>query len=733
MKYIYTALLLFLSVGLFYGCLEDPDMPDEVINASIPVIADYSIDGVKAESLQVTAKITKHNGSKVTKQGYYYYVTASGKTSKSAIEVWGTTEDNGIISFDTIIGGLLPNTEYTVVAFAINAKGEREVEVGTRVTAEGLGNVATIKPNKDNIKGTSALVSGNIINAGEGDILERGIYYWPKDNSSLLKSSFITEDQNPYTCKLDSLNTETKYCVQAYVKNTFGIFKGNIDSLETKDGKPLLSTLALISSGYTEARLKSSVTNEGDSAVTKRGICWSKTQTPLPEIGGAGVDTVVVGNGVGEFLAELTGLQPATAYYARAYATNAFGTTYSELKNFATFSIKPIVETIDFVLDAGTVTMQGNVVSQGLNSIIAAGFCWGTGAEPTIDNDTVISSTGVGEYTGLIKTLKGGTKYYIRAYATNSEGTSYGKALEVTPPAIFSSISVNFPEGNYTPNTNTYFTIENRNAYILCGDIGPDFTDKLWNYNSVSGLQEKVSFDYAKRKWQTAVNVGNIAYVLGGIDHAGNLTDDYHSYWPLNNVWKVEPKGPSARYSSVGASIGNTAFFVGGNLGATATKEVWSYDNLTAPAWKQLTDIPVAQYGGVAVVARNEDSNYAIYTGLGNESGGGFNNAFWSSSDRGVTWDSETSFPESVGAVRGGVVLNGMIYVLDDTGTIWQYNPTEKEWTKKSKVTAISQYFHCMFMLEDRDENNVYKGSYIYIGLGENSNRLIKYDPIWDN
>lgn len=74
----------------------------------------------------------------------------------------------------------------------------------------------------------------------------------------------------------------------------------------------------------------------------------------------------------------------------------------------------------------------GNVVSDGGNTISAKGFCWSTTPNPTISNDTVVVNSGDALFSAKIKGLKANTKYYVRAYSTNSLGTAYGTQLQIT-------------------------------------------------------------------------------------------------------------------------------------------------------------------------------------------------------------------------------------------------------------------------------------------------------------
>ena len=72
----------------------------------------------------------------------------------------------------------------------------------------------------------------------------------------------------------------------------------------------------------------------------------------------------------------------------------------------------------------------GNVSSDGGAAVIARGVVWGTSTNPTIALTTKTSDgTGTGSFQSAITGLTVNTRYYVRAYATNSAGTSYGNEV----------------------------------------------------------------------------------------------------------------------------------------------------------------------------------------------------------------------------------------------------------------------------------------------------------------
>jgi hypothetical protein len=79
-----------------------------------------------------------------------------------------------------------------------------------------------------------------------------------------------------------------------------------------------------------------------------------------------------------------------------------------------------------------TATCGGDVSGKGGSDVTARGLCWSMGQTPTLQDNLVVSGTGTGTFSKLISGLTANTPYYVRAYATNSYGTSYGETKSFT-------------------------------------------------------------------------------------------------------------------------------------------------------------------------------------------------------------------------------------------------------------------------------------------------------------
>jgi uncharacterized protein (TIGR02145 family) len=58
--------------------------------------------------------------------------------------------------------------------------------------------------------------------------------------------------------------------------------------------------------------------------------------------------------------------------------------------------------------------------------------CWSTSPNPTTADNTTSDGTGAGSFASALTGLTADTTYFVRAYSTNSEGTSYGQNVSFT-------------------------------------------------------------------------------------------------------------------------------------------------------------------------------------------------------------------------------------------------------------------------------------------------------------
>ena len=91
--------------------------------------------------------------------------------------------------------------------------------------------------------------------------------------------------------------------------------------------------------------------------------------------------------------------------------------------------IKPPYTSSTWISDITTLgaTATSRIIYDGGSDIKECGFCWNTTGSPTRE-DFYIKADGISErFSGNLKDLSGGTRYYIRSYAINKAGIYYGE------------------------------------------------------------------------------------------------------------------------------------------------------------------------------------------------------------------------------------------------------------------------------------------------------------------
>ncbi len=145
----------------------------------------------------------------------------------------------------------------------------------------------------------------------------------------------------------------------------------------------------------------------------------------------------------------------------------------------------------------------GRITNDGGAKIIEKGVCWSTLSSPTILLSTkTTDGNGNGSYSSNITGLVPNTLYYVRAYATNSIGTSYGNELNINtsvglPILITSSINLLTDTTAVSGGTITNDGGSTINARGVCWSTSPDPNilsgTKTTNGNGIGNYESDIS------------------------------------------------------------------------------------------------------------------------------------------------------------------------------------------------------------------------------------------------
>ncbi len=297
--------------------------------------------------------------------------------------------------------------------------------------------------------------------------------------------------------------------------------------------KPTVVTKSVEDVTETTAKVVGEVVEDGGAEVSERGVCWNKEGDP-----GIKNHRTINGTGLGTFAADITDMKPNTTYYVRAYATNEKGTSYGKVMNFKTKEYEepenpeepeepenpeepedPIVpelpvvttsEVIDITLNSAI--CGGEVIFDGNSEVIYRGVCWSIEQNPTTEDDKTIDGDGIGIYTSILSDLSQNTTYYIRAYAVNEVGTSYGEEICFTTLSTTGTVNghdwvdLGLPSGVKWATCNVGATSpEEYGDYYAWGETETKNSYDWGNCSTMNVTMDDIAgnpqYDVARKKW----------------------------------------------------------------------------------------------------------------------------------------------------------------------------------------------------------------------------------------
>ncbi len=256
-------------------------------------------------------------------------------------------------------------------------------------------------------------------------------------------------------------------------------------------------------------------------------------------------------------------------------------------------------------LTATSAVSGGNIISDGGATITARGVCWSTSPNPTISLSTkTINGTSNGSFVSNLSELTSGTTYFVRAYATNSAGTTYGNEMSFTTVAV--------------PITNV--TDFDGNVYDII-TIG----SQIWMKQNLKTIHyqngDEIPNVTVNSNWATTLTGAYCDYNNNAVNSAtyGRL----YNFYAVADVRNLCPNGwhvPSdAEWTTLTTYLGGSTI-AGGKLKEAGLSH-----------WNALNDGATNETGFTALPA-GYHANYGTYGGLGTL------NYFWSSTEYDATY-----------------------------------------------------------------------------------------------
>ena len=475
-------------------------------NPKEPVVKTQAVSEIAATSAIGGGDVVEDGRADVTERGVCWSIVENPTIADAH-----TSDGAGLGSFVSNITGLEPNTTYYLRAYATNSEGTSYGDQVNFMTLEEMIELATVKTSLvTSITSTTAVAGGDVTADGGTEVTAKGVC-WSTSQEPTIEGEHTENGAGTgeFTAELSGLEQNTTYYVKAYATNKEGTAYGEEVTFTTLQEnvvvKPIVTTLEIAGLSQTTAVAGGNVTSDGGAEVTARGVCWSTSQEPTVE-----GEHTTDGAGTGEYQSNLSGLTANTTYYVRAYATNSEGTAYGEEISFTTLEEHIVVEPTVVTVSVSEVTETtavtgGNVTSDGGGEVSARGVCWSTSQEPTVEGAHTTDGTGTGEFVSHLTDLNDNTTYYVRAYATNEQGTSYGEQMSFTTVK-----HIDLPEVTTVEPTEIATTSAKTGGNVI-SDGGSDVTAKgvCWSTSQNPTLSDSFSTD--------GIGLGEYLSIINGL------------------------------------------------------------------------------------------------------------------------------------------------------------------------------------------------------------------------
>ena len=636
MKKLFALLLPLLAA---VGCLQEERSPEEIL---VPTPAQMDCS---ASSFLMTSQVPKGSENLIDDCGFY---VGTDNTLSGAAKVKATLTDNKI-SAD------LPardyGTTYYMCSFVTNGHGS---EIRSDVRSFKLEELETyVEFGEVNLTSydlgsqhTEITIDASILAGVEVD--EIGVCYGEdKDNLSIEGDHKVgvlsgeTRAAGFISIILDGLLDDVQYYLRPYIKDGSHLAYGDVIPFLIP-AVPVVYTYDAQDITPQSATLCGKVLKGAD--ISDRGFIYNEGTCGIEDL----KYKVSVFGDIGEYTAQLNGLNPNKKYTYCAYTINPMGTYYGEVKSFTTNVDMPAVTSaVVSAITSTTAKFSSSVKSHGGETVTEVGFYYST--EPSVDPETALKVNqpySQDAFSIDVEKLDVYTKYYVMAYATNSAGTTYSDVATFTTDSSYPTVqTVGATDINSQGATLSGSVLSDNGAsitergFVYMQGTGTPTTDsyklkvsgKTGEYTgALSGLEpnKKYSFRaYAVNSKGTAygevmsfltvtglpkvsaVDVSKIASTSATLtadvtDHGGETVSEVGFYYSLDPAVDVETSVKVTRNYAGGAfstSLTDLSVFTTYYVKAYAVNSAGvAYSSVVS--FKTLADVPVVQTLGSAEV-----------------------------------------------------------------------------------------------------------------------------------
>ena len=418
------------------GCYESDYLINSIPPIPLPVVQTNSVTGITATSAVCGGDVAS-DCNDIVAYGVCWNTSLNPTLSNSY-----TVDGAGNGSFSSVLSGLTPNTTYYVRSYATNSAGTVYGEEVSFSTECNSMNVSISGPT-DVTDATIVLTAGDVWGDGTGYqiLIDADNIGWTETHGPDCGSEYtIWEYMIPANASAD--DAAVVFNATQSINIPAGIYSYLILNPGCNDyGTNYIAYNQCDATNATDFFFEAGKTYTFTPELSAGSDCTILTITGSTSTAATesntisinyGQDTTLIAHGAYTYLwstgesGESINVSPTTTTTYSVTGTNLYGcsATADIIVNVITL---PIVTTDSITAVTSTsATCGGNVTNDGGAEVTARGVCWSTQQNPTLDDAHTADGSGTGAFTSSITDLAPNTTYYVRAYATNSEGTEYG-------------------------------------------------------------------------------------------------------------------------------------------------------------------------------------------------------------------------------------------------------------------------------------------------------------------
>lgn len=331
---------------------------------------------------------------------------------------------------------------------------------------------------------------------------------------------------------------------------------------------PIVITTDITPISSTTITTGGKITDEGNSPLTERGVCWSTS--PNPVVSG---NHTADGNGSGYFKSVISGLTQMSTYYVRAYATNIAGTAYGNELIYTNLPANVYVVCVEY----DGVKYTSKVLKNGVASILNSGSNSATArsifvkeTDVYVAGDQSINNvrTGTVWKNGIATTLSSDVSSANSIFVSGTD-VYVGGSKDMLKPAVWKNGLITIlPYNNFNTSLVRSIYVSNEVVYAAGDEYDGSFAKaKVWQNASATNTLEGT---YTNNSVANSIVVSDGAVYVAGQNSGRQYT------WKNGVTIYLLTSGTS--------SIAYSAFVIGADI-YTAGYEYNGINNV-ATVWK---------------------------------------------------------------------------------------------------------------------------------------------------